>query len=122
MAPTADGCSSALSAVTARCGKNVAGDVLASLTTMVWNAPSESWTGGATMVAFAQIGIVVPDGQIKLEALRLYGLPEAAPALLSGTPALPVGQREFPVEVALDLPSLAAGTMRLANAAVVGIT
>ena len=39
-------------------------------------------------VAFAQIGIVGLDGQIELEALRLYGLPEAAPALLSGTPAL----------------------------------
>ena len=79
-----------------------AGDVLASLTTMVWNAPSKSWTGGATMadaslnrrmtvrlgdaVAFAQIGIVGLDGQIELEALRLYGLPEAAPALLCGTP------------------------------------
>src|SRR4028118_1687439 len=53
--------------------EDVAGDVLASLTTMVWNAPSKSWTGGATMadaslnrwttvrlgdaVAFAQIGI-----------------------------------------------------------------
>ena len=82
--------------------ENVAGDVLASLTTMVWNAPSKSWTGGATMadaslnrrmtvrlgdaVAFAQIGIVGLDGQIELEALRLYGLPEAAPALLCGTP------------------------------------
>jgi hypothetical protein len=40
-------------------------------------------------VAFAQIGIVGLDGQIELEALRLYGLPEAAPALLSGTPGLP---------------------------------
>ena len=29
--------------------ENVAGDVLASLTTMVWNAPSKSWTGGVTM-------------------------------------------------------------------------
>jgi hypothetical protein len=54
--------------------ENVAGDVLASLTTMVWNAPSKPWTGGATMadaslnrrmtvrlgdaVAFAQIGTV----------------------------------------------------------------
>ena len=81
--------------------ENVAGDVLASLTTMVWNVPSKSWTGGATMadaslnrrmtvrlgdaVAFAQIGIVGLDGQIELEALRLYGLPEAAPALLCGT-------------------------------------
>src|SRR3712207_4511331 len=33
-------------------------------------------------VAFAQIGIVGLDGQIELEALRLYGLPQAAPALL----------------------------------------
>jgi hypothetical protein len=46
-------------------------------------------------VAFAQMGIVGLDGQIELEALRLYGLPEAAPALLCGTPTLPVGQREF---------------------------
>ena len=34
----------------------------------------------ADAVAFAQIGIVGLDGRIKLEALRLYGLPEAAPA------------------------------------------
>ena len=46
-------------------------------------------------MAFAQIGVVGLDGQIELEALRLYGLPEAAPALLCGTPTLPVGQREF---------------------------
>ena len=74
--------------------------MLASLTTMVWNTPSKSWTGGATMadsslnrrmtvrladdVAFAQVGFVGLDGQIELEALRLYGLPEAAPALLCG--------------------------------------
>ncbi|HYI82244.1 MAG TPA: hypothetical protein VEX11_03420 [Acetobacteraceae bacterium] len=43
-------------------------------------------------VTFAQIGIVGLDGQIEPEALRLYGLPEAAPALLCGTPTLPVGQ------------------------------
>ena len=60
--------------------EDVAGDVLASLTTMVWNAPSKSWTGCATMTdaslnrwttvrlgdavafAFAQIGIVGLDG------------------------------------------------------------
>ena len=29
--------------------ENAAGDVLASLTTMVWNAPSKSWTGGPTI-------------------------------------------------------------------------
>jgi hypothetical protein len=46
-------------------------------------------------VAFAQVGVVGLDGQIEPEALRLYGLPEAAPALLCGTPTLPVGQREF---------------------------
>ena len=40
---------------------------------------------------------------IELEALRLYGLPGEAPALLCGTPALPVGQREFAAEVAWDL-------------------
>lgn len=58
--------------------ENAAGDVLASLTTMVWNAPSKSWTGSATMtdaslnrrmtvrlgdvVAFAQVGVVGLDG------------------------------------------------------------
>ena len=39
-------------------------------------------------VAFAQIGIVGLDGQIELEALRLYGLPEAAPAPLCDTSTL----------------------------------
>jgi hypothetical protein len=110
--------------------------VLASLTTMVWNTPSKSWTGGATMadsslnrrmtvrlgdaVAFAQIGIVGLDGQIELEALRLYGLPEAAPELLCGTPTLPVGQREFAAEVALDLPSLVADAAHLVDVTVPG--
>ena len=110
--------------------------MLASLTTMVWNAPSKSWTGGATMadaslnrrmtvrladaVAFAQIGVVGLDGQIELEALRLYGLPEAAPALLCGTPTLPVGQPEFAVVTTLDLPSLAPGAVHLVDVTVVG--
>jgi hypothetical protein len=116
--------------------KKVAGDVLAPLTTMLWNAPSKSWTGGATMadsslnrrmtvrlgdaVAFAQIGIVGLDGQIELESLRLYGLPEAAPALLCGTPTLPVGQREFAVETLLDLPSLAPSAVHLVDVVVPG--
>ena len=69
-------------------------------------------------VAFAQIGVVGLDGQIELEALRLYGL--AAPALLCGTPTLPVGQREFAVETSLDLPSLAAGAVHLVDVAVPG--
>lgn len=74
---------------------NTADDVLSSLTTMVWNAPSKAWTGGAVMedaslnrrmtvrlgdaVAFAQVGVVGLHGQIELEALRLFGLPETAP-------------------------------------------
>ena len=76
--------------------ENPAGDVLASLTTKVWNAAPKSWTGAAAMadallnrgmtvqfadaVAFAQIGIVALDGPIELEALRLYGLRQVAPA------------------------------------------
>ena len=116
--------------------ENAAGDVLASLTNMVWNTPSKSWTGGAIIadaslnrrmtvrlgdvVAFAQIGIVGLDGQIELEALRLYGLPEAVPALLCGTPTLPVGQREFAVETTLDLPQLAAGAVHLVDVTVPG--
>ncbi len=71
-------------------------------------------------VAFRQIAIVGLDGQIELEALRLYGLPEAAPALLCGTPTLPVGQREFAAETTLDLPSLAAGAVRLIDVTVTG--
>ena len=67
--------------------------------------------------AFAQIGF---DGQIEVEALRLYGLPEAAPALLCGTPALPVGQREFAAETSWDLPSLAPGATSLLDVTVAG--
>jgi hypothetical protein len=116
--------------------ENAAGDVLASLTTMVWNAPSKSWTSDATMadaslirrmtvrlgdaVAFAQVGVVGLDGQIELEALRLYGLPKAAPALLCGTPILLVGQREFAVETTLDLPNLAVRAVHLVDVTVAG--
>jgi hypothetical protein len=71
-------------------------------------------------VAFAQIGAVGLDGQIELEALRLYALQEAAPPLLCGIPALPVGQREFAAETTLDLPSLAPGAVHLVDVAVVG--
>jgi hypothetical protein len=76
--------------------ENVAGDVLASLTTTLWNVPFKVWTGGATMadatlnrrmavrlgpgVTFAQIGIFGFNGQIDFEALRPYGPPEKTPA------------------------------------------
>jgi hypothetical protein len=37
-------------------------------------------------VAYAQVGVIGCDGPIDLQSLRLYGLPEAAPAVLNGTP------------------------------------
>ena len=53
--------------------------------------------------------------------LRLYGLPEAAPAVLNGTPLLPQsGQREFASEVSWDLPSLAPGATSLLDVTVSG--
>ena len=70
--------------------ENVAGHVLASLTTMQWNAPSKAWTGGSAM-AEASLdrrmtvrlgsGVAFADrhgrsgGPIALVALRLYVLP-----------------------------------------------
>ena len=65
-------------------------------------------------------GIAGLDGQFELETLRLYGLPEAAPALLCGTPTLPVGKREFAAETTLDLPSLAPGAVHLVDVTVAG--
>jgi transposase-like protein len=49
-------------------------------------------------VAFAQVGIVGFDGQIELEALRLCGLPEAAPAVLYACPSVPIGTRSLALE------------------------
>ncbi|RAI57061.1 pectate lyase family protein [Roseicella frigidaeris] len=100
-------------------------DVLASGTTMQWDTASKSWQAGAVMqdsslnrrqtvrlgsgVAFAQIGLIGFDGQIELEALRLYGLPEDAPAVLYGCPSLPAGTRTLALETSWDLPSLGPG-------------
>jgi hypothetical protein len=70
--------------------------------------------------AYAQVGIVGFDGPIDVQALRLYGLPEDAPALLCGTPALPMGRREFAAEVSWDLPSLAPGATSLLDVTVAG--
>lgn len=105
--------------------ENIAGNLLTSLTTLQWNLPSKAWTGGAVMadatlnrrmtvrlaeaVAFAQIGIIGFDGQIEHEALRLYGLPEDAPAVLCGCPSLPAGTRTLALETSWDLPSLGPG-------------
>jgi hypothetical protein len=106
--------------------ENIAGDVLASGTTMQWNSPAKGWNAGAVMadsslnrrqtirvgagVAFAQVGIVGFDGQIELEALRLFGLPEAAPAVLYACPSVPVGTRSLALETTWDLPNLTAGS------------
>ena len=116
--------------------ENIAGDVLASGTTMQWNAPAKGWNAGAVMadaslnrrhtvrvgagVAFAQVGIVDFDGQIELEALRLFGLPEAAPAVLYACPSVPVGTWELAAEVSWDLPSLASGATALTDVTVTG--
>ncbi len=105
--------------------ENIAGDVLASGTTMQWNSPANGWNAGAVMadaslnrrqtirvgagVAFAQVGIVGFDGQIELDALRLFRLPEAAPAVLYACPAVPIGTRSLALETTWDLPSLVAG-------------
>jgi hypothetical protein len=114
--------------------KDIAGDVLASGTTMQWNTAAKVRNAGAVMadaslnrrqtirvgagVAFAQVGIVGFDGQIELEALRLFGLPDAAPAVLYACPSVPVGTREFQAEVSWDLPSLASGATELTDVTV----
>ena len=116
--------------------ENQAQDVLASGTTMQWDAPSKGWNAGSVMqdsllnrrqtirlgpgVAFAQIGIIGFDGQIELEALRLYGLPEDAPAILHGCPSLPAGTRQFAVETTWDLPNLGPGATSLLDVTVPG--
>ena len=101
---------------------------------MQWNAPARGWNAGAVMadaslnrrqtirvgaeVAFAQVGIVGFDGQVEPEAQRLFGLPEAVPAVLCGTPLLTgalfgSGRHELAAGVSWDLPSLAPGPTKL---------
>ena len=116
--------------------ENIAGDALASGTTLQWAPTSKTWQAGAVMqesdlnrrqtvrfgpeVAFAQIGIIGFDGQIEVEALRLYGLPEDAPAILSGCPALPAGGRTLMFSASWDLPSMPPGTTTNADVTVPG--
>jgi hypothetical protein len=118
--------------------ENIAGDALASGTTLQWAPTSKSWQAGAVMqesdlnrrqtvrfgpeVAFAQIGIIGFDGQIELEALRLYGLPEDAPAILFGCPALPAGTRTLMMAsgISWDLPNLGPGAVANADVTVPG--
>ena len=99
--------------------------MLAFSTIITWSSAAKGWNAGAVMadaslnrrqtirvgagVAFAQVGIVGSDGQIELEALRLFGLPEAAPAVLYACPSVPVGTREFQAEVSWTYPRWRAG-------------
>jgi hypothetical protein len=73
-------------------------------------------------VAFAQIGVIGFDGQIELEALRLYGLPEDAPAILFGCPALTAGTRTLMMAsgISWDLPNLGPGAVANADITVPG--
>jgi len=101
------------------------------------NGRAKGWNAGAPMadanfnrrqiirvgpsVSYAQVGVIGFDGPIDLQSLRLYGLPEAAPAVLNGTPLLPQsGQREFDAEVSWGLPSLAPGATSLIDVTVTG--
>jgi hypothetical protein len=71
-------------------------------------------------VGFAQIGIIRFDGQIELEALRVYGLPQNAPAILSGCPALPAGGRTLMLSASWELPSMPPGATSNADVTVPG--
>jgi len=68
----------------------------------------------------AQIAITGIDGPIELEALRLYGLREDAPASLCGNPSLPAGTRTLALETSWDLPNLAPGETSLLDVTVNG--
>ncbi len=121
--------------------EDIADDVLASITTMQWNGPAKGWNAGAPMddanfnrrqairvgapVAYAQMGVIGFHGPIDLQSIRHYGLPEAAPAVLNGTPLLTgalfgPGRREVAVEVSWDLPSLAPWATALLDVTVNG--
>jgi len=116
---------------------DIADDVLVSITTMPWNGPAKGWNAGAPIddanfnrrqtirvgpsVSYAQVGVIGFDGPIDLQSLRLYGLEEAPPAVVNGTPLLPQpGQREFAAEVSWDLLSLAPGATSLIDVTVSG--
>ena len=77
----------------------------------------------ANTVSFAGSRGLVPGGGIAcsgLQSLRLFGLPEAAPAVVYACPLVPVGTREFHAEVSWDLPSLAPGATALIDVTVNG--
>ncbi len=72
------------------------------------------------MAAFARVRIVAFDGQIEREALRLFGLPEDAPAILYGCTSLPVRARTLALETSWNLPSLGPGATANLDVTVLG--
>jgi len=75
--------------------------------------------GVGASVSYAKVEVIGFDGPIDLQLLRLYGLVEAAPVALNGTPLLPQsGKRNFAAEVSLDLPGLAPGATSLIDVTV----
>lgn len=62
-----------------------------------------------TVSPVALIGVIGFDGRFELEALRLYALPEDAPAILYRCPSLPAATRTLALETIWDLPSLGPG-------------
>ena len=70
-------------------------------------------------LGYAQVGVIGFHVPIDLQSPRLYGLPEAAPAVLNGT-LFGSGRREFATEASWDLPSLAPGATSLLDVTVNG--
>lgn len=69
-------------------------------------------------MAFLQVSIVGLNGQIEREVLRLFELPEAAPAVLNGTPSLSgalFGQERRELAAEIDDLDVAAGSCHGAN-------
>jgi hypothetical protein len=49
---------------------NIAGDVLASLSTMLWNIPSEAWSGGAPMADASLKGLLPSSDEFRVLLAR----------------------------------------------------
>ena len=100
-------------------------------------SPAASWRRGAAPASSAHLGDAIdgvaalgailarpdlldPPGGFNSDAPALLQAREEAPALLCGTPTLPVGLREFAAEVSWDLPNLAPGATSLLDVTVTG--
>ncbi|WP_376095426.1 phage tail fiber protein [Roseomonas sp. CCTCC AB2023176] len=75
----------------------------------------------APEVQTAIIGVARLSEDYEVRAMRLACDPSQAPAVLYGTPEVPVGMRELKAEVAWDPPSIAAGGSAQVNVACPGV-